>query len=124
MLGGDIAYDDGMQSCFYSWDNFYDIFDGLNKNLTRLVPLVMSVGNHDVGFDALAKVNSEYTSIDDTPYYFIYNPQEVIKNVIPKFNERSSYHRHIIGPTIHAHLDSGYINSYKSQRDFIENINT
>lgn len=113
-----------MQSCFYSWDNFYDIFDGLNKNLTRLVPLVMSVGNHDVGFDALAKVNSEYTSIDDTPYYFIYNPQEVIKNVIPKFNERSSYHRHIIGPTIHAHLDSGYINSYKSQRDFIENINT
>lgn len=26
LLGGDIAYDDGMRTCYHSWDNFYDIF--------------------------------------------------------------------------------------------------
>ena len=27
ILGGDNAYDDGMKTCFYSWDNFYQIFE-------------------------------------------------------------------------------------------------
>lgn len=27
IVGGDNAYDDGMRTCFYSWDNFYDIMD-------------------------------------------------------------------------------------------------
>lgn len=54
LIGGDIAYDDGMSTCFYSWDNFYDIFEGLNRNLTRIVPMVLTIGNHDVGFDALS----------------------------------------------------------------------
>jgi hypothetical protein len=26
IIGGDIAYDDGMRTCYYSWDNFYNIF--------------------------------------------------------------------------------------------------
>ena len=26
IIGGDIAYDDGMRKCFYSWDNFYSMF--------------------------------------------------------------------------------------------------
>lgn len=54
IIGGDNTYDDGMRTCYYSWDNFYNLFDELNNKLNRLVPLVMSVGNHDVGFDSLA----------------------------------------------------------------------
>ena len=27
MIGGDIAYDNGLRSCWYSWDNFYRMFD-------------------------------------------------------------------------------------------------
>lgn len=27
ILGGDNAYDDGMRTCYYSWDNLYDIMD-------------------------------------------------------------------------------------------------
>lgn len=61
ILGGDIAYDDGMKTCFYSWDNFYQIFEEeLNNKLGRLVPIVMSVGNHDVGFDSLADVELDF----------------------------------------------------------------
>lgn len=56
IIGGDITYDDGMRTCYYSWDNFYDIFDELNNKLNRLVPLIMTVGNHDVGFDSMATV--------------------------------------------------------------------
>jgi hypothetical protein len=26
ILGGDTVYDDGMRSCYYSWDNFYSMF--------------------------------------------------------------------------------------------------
>jgi len=54
IIGGDNTYDDGMRTCYYSWDNFYNLFDELNDKLNRLVPLVMSVGNHDVGFDSMA----------------------------------------------------------------------
>ncbi len=56
IIGGDNTYDDGMRTCWYSWDNFYALFDDLNKKLGRLVPIIMSVGNHDVGFDSMATV--------------------------------------------------------------------
>ena len=29
IIGGDIAYDDAMRTCSYSWDNFYWIFEEL-----------------------------------------------------------------------------------------------
>ena len=53
ILGGDTVYDDGMRSCYDSWDNFYNMFEPIYEELGYLVPLVMSIGNHDVGFDAL-----------------------------------------------------------------------
>ncbi len=27
MIGGDIAYDDGMSTCYYSWDTFLGMFE-------------------------------------------------------------------------------------------------
>jgi len=30
IIGGDTVYDDGMRTCYYSWDNFYDMFNSLN----------------------------------------------------------------------------------------------
>lgn len=61
ILGGDNAYDDGMRTCFYSWDNLYDIMNELNTQLNRLVPLILSIGNHDVGYNALATVQIDMT---------------------------------------------------------------
>jgi len=45
-----------MRTCYYSWDNFYNLFEDLNNKLGRLVPIIMSIGNHDVGFDSMATV--------------------------------------------------------------------
>jgi predicted MPP superfamily phosphohydrolase len=53
ILGGDTVYDDGMRSCYNSWDEFYTMFEDINSKLNRIVPFVMAVGNHDVGFDAV-----------------------------------------------------------------------
>lgn len=27
IIGGDIAYDDAVRSCYYSWDSFYTLFE-------------------------------------------------------------------------------------------------
>lgn len=37
----------------------------------------MSVGNHDVGFNALATVQLDYSSNEIIPYFFVYNPQHL-----------------------------------------------
>lgn len=54
IIGGDIAYDDAMRTCWFSWDNFYWIFEQVDLVLNRTVPLILSIGNHDSGYDALA----------------------------------------------------------------------
>ena len=56
-LGGDLAYDNAIRTCYYSWDNFYDMFENVNKKLNRLVPMILTIGNHDIGFDATAAVH-------------------------------------------------------------------
>lgn len=96
------------------------MFEEVNKKLDRIVPLVLSVGNHDVGFDAMTE-NTISTSIEDYPLFFIYNPQHTSPtNDVPKYDSRRSYHYHKIGPTLHLSLDSGYIQSHGSQTDFIK----
>ena len=80
----------------------------------------MSVGNHDVGFDSLATVKYDFDDLDDIPNFFLLNPQHLTSNGnIPEPKDRSSVHYHVIGPTVHAHLDSGYIEPFKSQRYLI-----
>jgi hypothetical protein len=75
IIGGDNAYDNGMRTCFYSCDNLYDIFNSLNRDLNGMVPVIFSVGNHDVGFDALAGVKIDFSNTENLPYYFLYYPQ-------------------------------------------------
>jgi hypothetical protein len=49
MIGGDVAYDDAMLTCYYSWDTFFSMFDQLTiSNNHRLIPIITSIGNHDV----------------------------------------------------------------------------
>ena len=78
IVGGDNAYDDGMRTCYYSWDSIYDLMDELNSKLGRIVPLIMTVGNHDVGYNALATVELDFNDTDNLPYYFSWNPQHTI----------------------------------------------
>lgn len=110
MFGGDNTYDNGLRTCWHNWDNFYDIINQLSKKLNRLVPFILTIGNHDVGYHALAKVNTTMDDLDNLPLYFLYNPQhKTSTNSVPDFKDRKSHHFHIVGPTLHVHLDSGYI---------------
>lgn len=52
-----------MRTCFYSWDTLYDMLDILNYKLNRLVPVIFTVGNHDVGYQALANVKIDFKDI-------------------------------------------------------------
>ena len=64
-----------MNTCFNSWDDMYDLLDELNSRLNRLVPIVLSIGNHDVGYDALAGIKIDFMDYYSLPYYFLFNPQ-------------------------------------------------
>jgi hypothetical protein len=50
MIGGDVSYDNAMNDCYYSWDTFLSAFENIRAG--RIVPLVLAVGNHDVGLNS------------------------------------------------------------------------
>ena len=89
-----------------------------------MVPIVLTVGNHDVGYNALAGIKIDFSNEEELPYYFLFNPQHKLQgnNDIPEPKDRLSYHYHVIGPTVHVHLDSGYVSNFSSQRTLIENV--
>jgi len=124
IVGGDLAYDNGMQSCYYSWDLFIGMFEKVNERLGRLVPLILSVGNHDIGFNAY----QDGVLDKNTNSYYLYFPQEtrVAKDgtaKIPAPQDRSTYSYHTLGNTVHLTLDSGYALKFEGEQEkFIDDI--
>jgi len=124
LIGGDLAYDNGMRSCYYSHDLFIEMFENLNQKMKRVIPLMFSVGNHDLGFSAF-----QDTKIDVTQNsYYTFYPQETRTTPdgqvqVPDINERLSYYYHTLGNSVHLTLDSGYMIGYDGvQEEFIKNI--
>lgn len=115
IIGGDIAYDDGANSCYYTMDLFLSMVEkGINEKLGRLVPLILGVGNHDVGFNSMWRVKMEVN--EKGPSYYVNFPQSLpvnskgqVENRAPKVKERNSYHTHMIGNILNVILDSGYM---------------
>lgn len=116
ILGGDTVYDDALRTCYYSWDIFYSMFRPVYTHLNRLVPIIMSIGNHDVGFDALNPISLP-SAKEYLPLFFVYNPQHTTPDGedVPAIDQRSSSHYHVVGPTLHFNMDSGYIQNYEDQ---------
>lgn len=114
IIGGDVAYDNGMSACYFSWDLFMNQFSAVDIKLNRLVPIVLSVGNHDVGFNSISEVNITVT--ERGPWYFVFYPQkfanEANKSGIPEYSDRTAFHYHTFGNIIHFNLDSGYLFEY------------
>uniref|UniRef100_A0A6B2L8A7 Purple acid phosphatase N-terminal domain-containing protein n=1 Tax=Arcella intermedia TaxID=1963864 RepID=A0A6B2L8A7_9EUKA len=55
VLGGDIAYANGLPGCYQRWDDLMWMFQ--NSLVTadgRSIPLIVSIGNHEAGFVYLA----------------------------------------------------------------------
>lgn len=55
LIGGDIAYDNAVSACYWTWDLFLDQLGLLQQRLKRLVPVVYGVGNHDLGVNPNAQ---------------------------------------------------------------------
>lgn len=50
-MGGDIAYDNNIPACSYTWDYFLNMYGQITTTLGYSMPIVTSVGNHDTGIN-------------------------------------------------------------------------
>ena len=123
-MGGDIAYDNNIPACAYTWDFFLSMIEGISNEVGYIIPLVLTVGNHDVGLNELSGTN---VSLDNTAY-FKYFPQQFhrdangsITDKVPPVNARRSYLHFKFGNVVYLTLDSGYLHGFDGiQKDFIQ----
>lgn len=57
-MGGDVAYDNGMKSCYHTWDYILYALEKHYKLLGYYTPFVVTIGNHDIGLDAYIRENN------------------------------------------------------------------
>jgi hypothetical protein len=50
-IGGDIAYDDNLPACMFTWDYYLGMYGSLTTSIGYMMPIVLGVGNHDVGLN-------------------------------------------------------------------------
>lgn len=74
MIGGDITYDNNMYTCYNTWDLMLEQVPHKfpTGNITRLIPLILATGNHDVGVNS----NNNHTWVldDNQPVFFHWFP--------------------------------------------------
>ena len=128
-IGGDLSYDDGEPTCYFTWDNMLRSFAQSTLTAGRLVPFLFSIGNHDVGLNPLS--NRDLKIDLEGPLYMIFFPQHTVKdtnneqkqiNKVPDINERKSYHYHTFGKILFYNLDTGYLTYFAEQARFISTI--
>lgn len=129
VVGGDLAYDDGLQTCYFTWDNFLRSFAVSTLNAGRLIPFLFSIGNHDLGLNPLSQRNLSQTA--EGPLYHVFFPQNTVPGLdqngnpiskVPALPDRRSYHYHKLGKLVHLNLDSGYVTYFNEQMDFISTV--
>lgn len=77
-IGGDIAYDDNMPACAYTWDYYLKLYGSLTSTIGYMMPLVLTVGNHDVGLNEMPGINITINNYG--PAYLLYFPQHFDRN--------------------------------------------
>lgn len=71
-MGGDVAYDNNIPACSYTWDFFLNMIEGISNEVGYVVPLALALGNHDAGLNELSGINITL----DTTAFFKYFPQQ------------------------------------------------
>lgn len=127
VIGGDLAYDNNIKSCYYTWDGFLQPLELIGQRIGRLIPFIFSIGNHEVG---LNDYSGRKMPIDeDGPLYFSWFAQNTIlnqtKKTIPSPSQRTAYQYHIIADTLLFSLDTGYVVPMEGpQTNFIANVSS
>lgn len=97
------------------------MIEDLSKTLNYMTPLILGVGNHDVGLNNHAGVELKIDS--NTPLYLQYFPQHLRTDIngsflpeVPEIKERKTYFYHTLGNLLYLSLDSGYIADFKGDQ--------
>jgi hypothetical protein len=122
-IGGDVAYDNNIPACSYTWDFFLHMIEGISNQVGYIVPLALALGNHDAGVNELPGIN---ISLDSTAF-FKYFPQQFDRNSngsitdrVPPVNQRRSFLYFKWAQVTYMILDSGYLHSFDGlQKNFI-----
>jgi len=135
IVGGDVSYDDGHAYCYHTFDLTMKIFENnINSKVGRLVPLIVAVGNHDVGWNSFAKVN--VTVDENGPSYYsgyaqhypgaeAFSAENALEAKVPAVAQRKTYHAHMLGKVLNIALDAGYVEGYGGvQAEWLKNIST
>jgi hypothetical protein len=123
MIGGDITYDQNSPSCFRAWDymmNILPINVANNDGSIRIIPLLLAVGNHDLGATTYSVDTVRVT--EHEPVFMHYYPQntDLFFNV-PKMKDRKTYFVQNFGEMLILTLDIGYGTRIEGeQTDFIQ----
>lgn len=100
MIGGDVAYDQNNPNCFRAYDYLMrDLIpmQKLNKNTNtiRIIPMMFSMGNHDLGMNAYSGWSLKHT--ESEPVIKHYYPQNTFNNSVPDVHHRTPYFAQSIG---------------------------
>ena len=121
VIAGDVAYDNGIRACYYTWDQFFSMLKPINQQKGLLVPLVLGMGNHDVGKDTMctAVVNPD----DYAPLWYLFFPQHSIRASdgslipgVPNMSQRKTYFYNKVGNLLLVSLDAGYQESMSGEQ--------
>ena len=126
MVGGDIAYDQNSPSCFRAWDYLLRSFPISRKIIEtgtiRIVPVLFSTGNHDIGATSFSPVVLREN--EHEPVFKHFFPQNTIEGEIPMLKDRRVYFSQSIGDDLLiVNLDAGYAVPMKgAQTEWLEKV--
>lgn len=126
LVGGDIAYDNNVPTCYQAWDYLlkrlpHHRYDKESES-TRIIPLVFGAGNHDLGVNAYAQVSLPHSKSE--PVFKHFFPQNTNNLKIPLVTQRKSYFSTSIGDEILlVSLDMGYEATMEgAQAEWLESV--
>ena len=109
VIGGDMAYDNGIAACACLWDAFLEMLDHRTPD-GRLVPITFAVGNHDIG----------YNHANEGGWQAKKNPLPLLLTWFPHVGE-SLNRRHRFGDIMNLWiLDSDYTTSLEEVVEFVD----
>ncbi|KAF2070361.1 hypothetical protein CYY_008317 [Polysphondylium violaceum] len=113
VIGGDIAYEDGIGSCYQRWDERLLFFQNTLAKDNRLTPLVLSIGNHEAG--------AFFQSYKQVPFYFHYFVFKIGDSML-SVDKRESFHVHKISThSSIVSLDSCVTKLWSEQVEWLDN---
>jgi hypothetical protein len=131
VIGGDVAYDNGLISCACVWDKYISMWESKRIDGRFLVPWSFAAGNHDLGvndnnqgaFDPQYKQCNPEETLRARPLFFAWFPFEVTTDNTPTpVCSRTTLRKHSVPGLVNIWvMDTAYAETTQSNIDFVNN---